>query len=107
MVVAIEKQMGTPQNPVDWSDPDTWIPERLQGDEAQLAQRIWNESNHTVHPRYIEGARYLIDIYGLLQPDTAGNYLLTERGKRFLENEPETVREHDRYQEAIAGSLRA
>ena len=42
MVAAIEKQMGTPQNPVDWSDPDTWIPERLQGEEAQLAQRIWN-----------------------------------------------------------------
>ncbi len=95
MIAAIERQTGTPQNPVDWSDPDRWIPERLQGDNAQLAQRIWNESNHTVHPRYIEGARYLIDIYKLLQPDSAGKYLLTERGKHFLENEPEMVREID------------
>lgn len=52
MIAAIEKQTGTPQNPVDWSDPETWIIERLQGDDAQLAQRIWSGSNHTVNPRY-------------------------------------------------------
>ena len=25
MIYAIRDQNGTPQNPVDWSDPDTWI----------------------------------------------------------------------------------
>ncbi len=40
MVSALDEQTGTPQNPVDWSDPDTWIAERLHGNDAQLAQHI-------------------------------------------------------------------
>lgn len=31
LITVIHDQMGTPQNPVDWSDPDTWIAERLEG----------------------------------------------------------------------------
>jgi restriction system protein len=34
---AIFDQTGTPQNLVDWSDPDVWINERLSGDKAALA----------------------------------------------------------------------
>jgi restriction system protein len=30
---------GTPQKTVDWTDPDEWIPERLAGDDRELASR--------------------------------------------------------------------
>ncbi len=50
MASAIDEQTGTPQNPVDWSDPDRWIGERLQGNNAQLAQHIWQDSHHTYEP---------------------------------------------------------
>lgn len=39
---------GTPQNPVDWTEPDKWIDERLKDGHAKLAKRIWEESNHTL-----------------------------------------------------------
>ncbi len=95
MVTAINSQTGTPQNPVDWSHPDTWIAERLQDSDAKLAQRIWKDSNHTVSPRYIAGALFFIRIYELLVPDTTGIYRISKRGKQFLEDDPETVREFD------------
>ena len=41
MMSAIWDQRGTPQNPTDWSDPDAWITERLTGEAALLARRIW------------------------------------------------------------------
>jgi restriction system protein len=63
MITALDEQTGTPQKPVDWSDPDTWIVERLNGNDAQLAQHIWQGSNHAVGPRYIAGALYLINLY--------------------------------------------
>ena len=95
MATAIDSQTGTPQNPVDWSHPDTWIAERLQGSDAKLAQRIWEESNHTFNPRYVAGSLFFIRIYELLVPDTTGIYRISKRGKQFLENEPQTVRELD------------
>jgi restriction system protein len=95
MASAIDEQTGTPQNPVDWSDPDTWIAERLQGNDAQLAQHIWQGSHHTVGPRYIAGALFLMHNYALLVPDVMGIYHITERGRLFLENDPQTVREID------------
>lgn len=95
MVTAIGEQMGTPQNPVDWSDPNTWIAERLKGNDEQIAQYIWQESKYTVSPRYLAGSLFLIRIYKLLVPDTAGFYRISERGRLFLEHDPQTVREID------------
>ncbi|EAS1325555.1 hypothetical protein FC845_23985, partial [Salmonella enterica] len=34
MITAIQEQTGPPQNPVDWSEPDKWIKERLSGEDA-------------------------------------------------------------------------
>ena len=31
---------GTPKSPVDWTDPDSWIPARLKGAARKLAQAI-------------------------------------------------------------------
>jgi restriction system protein len=92
---AIFEQTGTPQNPVDWSDPDTWIGERLAGDEAALARRIWEGSDRTVNPRHISGAYLLINAQDLLVPDATGVYVLTERGRAFLEGDDEVAREID------------
>ena len=46
MDTTIRDQTGTPQNPVNWSDPATWIDERLDGAHAELARRVWEESDH-------------------------------------------------------------
>ena len=95
MMRVIDEQTGTPQNPVDWSDPDTWISERLSGAEADLARRIWVETERTVNPRHIHGAYFFINRYELLVPDAAGVYHLSVRGQAFLDNDVEVVRELD------------
>src|ERR1700682_5307911 len=69
MASAIDDQKGTPQNPVDWSELDACIAERLKGNDAKLAQHIWQDSHHAISPRYIAGANFLIRIYNLLVPD--------------------------------------
>lgn len=101
MMAAIDEQTGTPQNPVDWSDPDTWIAERLQGNDEHLARHIWQGSHHSVSPRYIAGALFLIQSYALLVPDTDGIYHISERGRLFLENDPQTVREIDEVEDVL------
>jgi restriction system protein len=95
MKVAIEAQKGTPKNPTDWLNPDEWIPQRLIGESALLARRIWEESSHNVNPRHIQGVTYFIGIYGLLVADSEGVYRLTERGKGFLDKDPGILRELD------------
>jgi restriction system protein len=95
MMRIIDEQTGTPQNPVDWSDPDTWISERLSGAEADLARRIWVETGRSVNPRHIYGAYFFINRYGLLVPDDADVYQLSERGRAFLGDDITVVRELD------------
>ncbi|MDP9309326.1 MAG: restriction endonuclease [Chloroflexota bacterium] len=95
MLNAIFEQTGTPQDPVDWTDPNAWIDERLTGAEADLAHRIWEESKSTVNPRHMRGSYWLINRYELLVPDTAGVYQRTDRGKAFAANDVAIVREID------------
>ena len=85
LIYAIRDQTGTPQNPVDWSDPDTWIPQRLNGESAHLATKIWQGSGRTVNPRYIYGTYLFINNYDLLIPDTQGIYRFGERSQAFLD----------------------
>ena len=95
MMSAIWDQTGTPQNPTDWSDPDAWITERLAGESAILAGRIWENSGRTVNPRYIQGATNFASTYGLLVANSEGVYRLSERGKGFLDKDPDILRELD------------
>ena len=37
-------------------DPDTWIPERLSGENRELAHTIWTRTDGVVNPRYAEYA---------------------------------------------------
>ncbi|MFH1138521.1 MAG: restriction endonuclease [Pseudomonadota bacterium] len=95
MVQAIHSQTGTPQNPVDWSDPDSWIPERLAGENAALAKRIWEESDRNANPRYIYSAYLFINGFGLLEPDAVGLYRITERGQAFLDGDEKVIKQLD------------
>jgi restriction system protein len=88
MFSAIREQTGTPQNPVNWSDPDSWIDERLTGGAAELARAIYEASDHTLNPRYARGSYFLIETYGLLKTDEDGTYHITPWGNAFLDEDP-------------------
>jgi restriction system protein len=69
--------MGTPQNPVDWSDPDKWINERLKGDLQAFANKIWQGSSKTLNPRYLYDSYLFINKQKLLVQD-GGIYRLND-----------------------------
>jgi restriction system protein len=94
MIAAVGEQMGTPQQPVDWSDPALWIEQRLSGEQANLARRIWEQSHQQVNPRYIDGT-YLFIRAKELFAERAPVCQLTERGKGFLANDPAVIRQID------------
>ena len=81
---------GTPQNTVDWKNPDEWIGERLSGIEKEIALKIWKESNKTLNPRWTRGSQFLINAYKLIE-DNKGIYQLTEKGKVFINNKENLV----------------
>ena len=95
LIKDVHDQMGTPQNPVDWTDPDSWIDERLDGTSAALARRIWQETGKSVNPRHIRGSYFLFNHYELLKADGEDVLRLTDRGRRFLNNDDRTVQEID------------
>ena len=82
---SIMELRGTRQKTVDWTDPATWIPERLDGGDRELAQSIWNRSKGAVNPRHIYGHWLLAQRYSLLRDDHKGLLQLTEIGQKFLE----------------------
>lgn len=77
---------GTPQEQVNWQEPDRWIPARLEGDNQRLAKVIWDGTGHEVNPRHMYGAYILINHYGLMKEDGSGKYVLSEKGEDFLKN---------------------
>lgn len=91
---AISEQTGTPQNPVDWTDPDSWIPQRLSGVFQDIAAKVWRMSGKTVNPRHIYGSYLFINRLHLLDR-ASGIYRLEERGERFLANDATILRELD------------
>lgn len=83
MISAIMDLTGTPQDPVDWSNPDKWIPEWLKGEDAALAKTIWEESGKILNPRHSRGPKFLIDNYELLHVRD-GNFHKSQTGRDFL-----------------------
>ena len=77
---------GTRKKPLNWSDPDNWIPERLKGDELELAEKIWKLSNKQVNPRYTTGHWFLIRNYELMQINEQDELEISVRGKDFLDH---------------------
>ena len=76
---------GTRKSSVDWTDPSTWISQRLDGSDRELAQEIWNRSKGEVNPRHIYGHWLLAQRYGFLSEDSDGLLQITEDGRNFLE----------------------
>ena len=77
---------GTPQNTVDWTEPDQWIPERLHDADRELAEAIWTASGKTVNPRHTYGHWLLVQKYELVREDEGGVLRLTDRGREFFDN---------------------
>ncbi len=84
---ALRDLRGTPQNTVDWTDPDTWISDRLSGDDHELASAIWAGSGKTVNPRHTYGHWLLSQKYGVIKEQSDGTLRLSERGEEFSEHE--------------------
>jgi len=84
---SLRQLTGTPQNTVDWSDPDTWIADRLAEEDRDLAEAIWTRSSKTINPRHTYGAWLLSQRYRLMQEQPDGRLALTETGRDFVEHE--------------------
>lgn len=52
---AISKIRGTPQEPSDWTNPNEWIAQRLEGSDRELAEAIWQQTAGKVNPRHVYG----------------------------------------------------
>lgn len=74
---------GTPQNTVEWTNPDEWIETRLSGKNKEVAYKIWIDSKKTVNPRWTRGCQFLISGYNLISENN-GVYQLTGEGKVFI-----------------------
>lgn len=95
MEKAIRAQQGTPQENIDWTDPDSWIGERLQGEDAQLAKFFWEQSNKIINPRHLADPLYFLSIHHLIVVDGDNNFQLTHRGKSFLAGDQQVMRSID------------
>ena len=92
---AIRSQAGTPQNPVDWSEPQIWIPQRLQGIPRQVAEQIWSRSQHKSNPRHVYGAYMLCTGHQFWETRSDGRLRISAKGQLFLDRESQTLRELD------------
>lgn len=95
MITTIWSMTGTPQDPVDWSDPDAWIPARLAGEDRRLAQKLWTTSGRTANPRHVYGCYLLVSTQQLLAK-AQDVYRIEDRGERFLNDDPEIIAEIDK-----------
>lgn len=95
---------GTPKNPVDWRDPDRWIPERLKGGDRDLAAAIWSKSDGKVNPRHTYGHWLLCQKYELLE-ELSGKLAITAQGQSFLDQVNCEVEDFIDQQEGVAKIL--
>ena len=87
---------GTVTANLDWTDPDSWIVERLDGAHRLTADRVWVGSGKTVNPRHFLGHWLLASGYGLVNDDTSGKLAITQLGHDFIgHHEGNAVREID------------
>lgn len=99
MRAALMEQRGTPQDQVDWTNPDEWIQERLDGEPKAWAQRTWEGTERRVSPRYVVGHWLLVRNYELLEPADDGHLHLSAAGADFADQpRGATVRRIDREQ---------
>ena len=78
----INRLRGNREEAVDWTNPADWIPKRLEGNNRELAQAIWNQSNG-VNPGHTYGHWLLAQRYNLVRDDCEGRLRLTKAGQGF------------------------
>jgi restriction system protein len=78
-------QRGSPQEQVDWANPNEWIPNRLHGKEQELAYRLYRESQGKLNPRHSRGCWFFVTKHNLLGRDSTECLYITEKGQEFLE----------------------
>jgi restriction system protein len=71
---------GSPQEPVDWTNPDVWIPQRLEGNDRSLAEDIWQKTEGKVNPRHVYGHWLLACTYKLVT-ENSPSFVTIERIK--------------------------
>ena len=81
----IWEQRGSPQDQVDWTRPDEWIPTRLTGSSAVLAFKIWQSSHKSINPRYTRGCWFFVNRYDLLIRTGADELQIAPLGRKFIE----------------------
>lgn len=94
---AIWELRGTPQENVNWKNPETWIPERLSDriKEMAFALDLWRSTSELVNPRYVRGIQFLMNNHNLIET-SAGLFRMTVRGNEFCRGDDNpTVREID------------
>lgn len=84
----IRAQVGSPQETVNWTNPPEWIPQRLAGEERELAMKIWQDTGGLVNPRHTRGCWYLTHKHRLLERDGEDCLRVTPAGWEFI-NDPE------------------
>lgn len=70
---------------MDWTKPDVWIPARLQGDDRELAEAIWQKTEGRVNPRHVYGHWLLSCAYHLMAENSDGQMVVTEAGQDFID----------------------
>jgi restriction system protein len=96
MMSAIREQRGTPKHQVDWTEPSKWIQERLSGEDADLAHKLWTESDGGLNPKYIRTALNLATKNELVIIDSQGVFHKTSAGDAYIAGDLETHRRVDK-----------
>ncbi len=91
MVDKIWEQVGTPQENMDWSDPETWVPQRLHGEEQALALKLWRETKGLVNPRHTRGCWYLTNHHDLICRAPDDTLEMTKQGQLFIKQEESSL----------------
>ena len=85
-------QAGSAPPSLDWSDPESWIDERLTGTLQALARKVWEGSGKALNPRHLYAQVAFINRLRLLEP-VDGLYRLGDHGRRFLSGDEAILRE--------------
>jgi restriction system protein len=102
---SIHAHVGTPQETQDWTQPEEWIPVTLAGDEAALAEHLWEGSNHTINPRHLTGVWLLSSGYELLAADASDMLHITDAGHVFITDPFGEAVKHIDYSEGLLNLL--
>ena len=96
---------GTSVGPVDWSDPSSWLSDRLPVPQRELANAIWGDSDMSLNPRDTYGAWLLCQRYMLLDEAPNGALRLSPLGREFLDRERGRVEGYIDEQEGVSKLL--